>query len=108
MTRDKAAAAAARLWHHFQEGSKLDELPDDERPASRADAYQVQAELALLFGQPIVGWKIAATSAAGQKHINVDGPLAAPLLGNRVVKSGSVPAALSLAGNIMKVAEAEF
>ena len=51
------------------------------------------------------GWKIAATSAAGQKHIGVDAPLAGPLLANRVLADG---AAVSLDGNIMMVAEAEF
>lgn len=108
MTGEKVAAAAARLWKHFQERSKLDELPQDQRPASRAEGYQVQAEVARLSRQPIVGWKIAATSAAGQKHINVDGPLAAPLLANRTVQNGSTAPAFSMDGNIMKVAEAEF
>ena len=53
----------------------------------------------------MVGWKIAATSAAGQKHIGVDGPLAGPLLANRVLEDG---ATVPLDGNIMMVAEAEF
>jgi 2-keto-4-pentenoate hydratase len=53
----------------------------------------------------VVGWKIAATSAAGQKHIGVDGPLAGPLLANRVLPNG---ATIPLDGNIMNVAEAEF
>ena len=65
-------------------------------------------EKSWLSGQRIVGWKIAATSQAGQTHIGVDGPLAAPLLANRVVQdSPSVPV-FSMDGNIMKVAEAEF
>ncbi len=53
----------------------------------------------------MVGWKIAATSPAGQKHIGVDGPLAGPLLANRVLEDG---ATVPLDGNIMMVAEAEF
>ena len=53
----------------------------------------------------IVGWKIAATSSAGQQHIRVDGPLAGCLLSARAVEAG---ARVSLAGNNMKVAEAEF
>ena len=53
----------------------------------------------------VVGWKIAATSAAGEKHIGVDGPLAGPLLANRVLKDDSI---VPLDGNIMMVAEAEF
>ena len=53
----------------------------------------------------MVGWKIAATSDAGQKHIGVDGPLAGPLLANRVLENG---ATIPLDGNVMQVAEAEF
>ena len=41
----------------------------------------------------------------GQKHIGVDGPLAGPLLANRVLADG---ATVPLDGNIMMVAEAEF
>jgi 2-keto-4-pentenoate hydratase len=108
MTEAHITAAAARLWRHFQDRSKLDELPAEDRPASRADGYGVQAEVARMSGQPIVGWKIAATSQAGQKHIGVDGPLAAPLLANRVVQDSSAMPAFPMEGNIMKVAEAEF
>ena len=59
----------------------------------------------MFSGQPVVGWKIAATSAAGQTHIGVDAPLAGPLLANRVLANG---ATVPLDDNIMKVAEAEF
>jgi 2-keto-4-pentenoate hydratase len=106
--RDKISVAAARLWRHFQEGTKLDELPAAHRPNSRAEGYLVQAEVARMSEQPIVGWKIAATSLAGQKHIGVDGPLAAPLLANRVVQHSTSTPPFPMEGNIMKVAEAEF
>src|SRR4029453_12783000 len=53
----------------------------------------------------LYGWKIAATSAAGQAHIAVDGPLAGRLLRGRVVANGgTVPAG----PNRMAVAEIEF
>jgi 2-keto-4-pentenoate hydratase len=108
MTPDKISVAAARLWRHFQEATKLDELPAAHRPDSRAEGYQVQAEVARMSGQPVAGWKIAATSVAGQKHIGVDGPLAAPLLAGRVVQHTSSTPSFPMNGNIMKVAEAEF
>lgn len=44
-------------------------------------------------------------SLAGQRHINVDGPLAGPLLANRLVAGGS---SIDLRGNQMRLAEAEF
>ncbi|HEY5292836.1 MAG TPA: fumarylacetoacetate hydrolase family protein [Burkholderiales bacterium] len=105
MNHQNIHAAAAILWQHWQQSTRLDELPAHCRPGSRAEGYAIQAEVAKLSGQSIVGWKIAATSTAGQQHIRVDGPLAGCLLSARAVEAG---ARLSLAGNHMKVAEAEF
>jgi len=105
MNQQDIHAAAAMLWQHWRQSTRLDELPAQCRPASRAEGYAIQAELAKLSGQHTVGWKIAATSTAGQQHIRVDGPLAGCLLSARAVEAG---ARVSLAGNNMKVAEAEF
>lgn len=80
-------------------------LPAECRPADRASGYAIQAALAALSKQPVIGWKIAATSRAGQAHIGVDGPLAGSLLASRVLDDGTD---VSLAGNFMRVAEAEF
>lgn len=97
--------AAAILWQNWQQRTRIDALPADCRPEDRAAGYSAQREIVNCSGQKVVGWKIAATSAAGQKHIGVDGPLAGPLLANRVLPDG---ATVSLDGNIMLVAEAEF
>jgi 2-keto-4-pentenoate hydratase len=97
--------AAAILWRHWRERTHFDELPPECRPASRSDGYEIQAEVARLSGQGVAGWKIAATSTAGQKHINVDGPLAGRLLSGKQLPEGST---VSLDGNRMRVAEAEF
>ena len=105
MNQQDIRSAAAILWQHWQQSTRFDELPAHCRPGSRAEGYAIQAELAKLSGQSIVGWKIAATSTAGQQHIRVDGPLAGCLLSARAVEAG---ARVSLAGNNMKVAEAEF
>jgi 2-keto-4-pentenoate hydratase len=102
---DQAARAAAILYDNWQQNTRIDGLPTECRPADRAGGYAAQAAVARASGEPIVGWKIAATSAAGQKHIGVDGPLAGPLLRNRVLPDG---ASVPLGDNIMKVAEAEF
>jgi 2-keto-4-pentenoate hydratase len=80
-------------------------VPERCRPRDRAEGYAIQAELVRLSGQRVAGWKIAATSVAGQRHINVDGPLAGPLLANRLMRAGSV---IDLRGNRMRLAEAEF
>ena len=103
MTRE--ASAGSILWQNWQQRTRIDQLPPDCRPADRAAGYSAQKEIVRCSGQNVVGWKIAATSPAGQKHIGVDGPLAGPLLANRVLADG---ASVPLDGNIMMVAEAEF
>src|SRR5512140_3235428 len=105
MNRQDARAAAEMLLQHWRQSSRLDQLPVQYRPTTRAEGYAIQAELAQLSGQNIVGWKIAATSKAGQQHIRVDGPIAGPLLAARAREHG---ARIALGGNHMKVAEAEF
>jgi 2-keto-4-pentenoate hydratase len=105
MNQQDIHAAAAILWQHWQQSTRLDELPARCQPGSRAEGYAIQAEVAKLSGQSVVGWKIAATSAAGQQHIRVDGPMAGCLLSARELEGG---ARVFLADNHMKVAEAEF
>jgi len=105
MTERDIEFAATALWKNWQQSIRIRELPENGRPTNRADGYAIQARLAALSGQGIAGWKIAATSRAGQAHIRVDGPLAGRLLKDRVLKSGAM---ISLTGNLMRVAEAEF
>ena len=99
------SAAATLLWRQWTGATRIPELPPDVRPHHRADGYAIQSEIVTLFQQPIVGFKIAATSVAGQKHIGVDGPLVGSLMADRVLPTGS---AVSLGGTHMRVAEAEF
>ena len=105
MNQQDTQAAAATLWQHWRQSTRLAQLPAQCRPETRAEGYAVQAEVARLSGQNVFGWKIAATSKAGQQHIRVDGPIAGRLLSARVVDAG---AGVSLAGNNMNVVEAEF
>jgi len=97
--------AAALLWDAWTQGARIRSLPEDCRPRDRAEGYAIQGALVRLSGQRVAGWKIAATSVAGQRHINVDGPLAGPLLANRLVSPGST---IDLRRNRMRLAEAEF
>ncbi len=105
LANNAISAAAHLLWRQWTGATRIPELPPDIRPHTRADGYAIQSALITLFQQPIVGWKIAATSRAGQAHIGVDGPLVGSLMAHRVVRSG---ATVSLAGTHMRVAEAEF
>ena len=81
-------AASDFLTTLWCEGRHAEGMPDALRPATRAQAYAVQACVEKLSGRPLAGWKIAATSLAGQKHINVSGPMAGRLLAERIVPEG--------------------
>ncbi len=100
-----AQQAADLLWAHWSGGTRLDHIPDDMRPATRAEGYAIQARVETRSAAPLYGWKIAATSKAGQAHIAVDGPMAGRLLRERVFEDG---ATLPFGANHMRVAEAEF
>lgn len=98
-------ACCALLYRHWADGTQLEALPPGLVPVDRAEAYKVQALLEGYSNAPLYGWKIAATSVAGQRHIGVDGPLAGRILAERVIADdGDCP----LDGNLMKVAELEF
>jgi 2-keto-4-pentenoate hydratase len=75
------------------------------RPRDRADGYAIQGEIEKYSAGNLFGWKIAATSEAGQKHINVDGPMAGRILPETIIPDGGTA---SMAGNEMRVAEPEF
>lgn len=100
-----ARQAAGFLWNAFRSQGTLEALPADCRPATRADGYRVQQALLEVSGERGWGWKIAATSAAGQAHVGVDGPLGGRLYASHVDAPG---AAIPLDGNRMRVAEVEF
>lgn len=101
LDKDQIAAASQVLVQYWRDGSKLDALETRLRPQSRTDGYAVQAAL----GEQVFGWKIAATSEAGQKHINVAGPLAGRIMRDTVIADGGTA---SMKGNAMRVGEPEF
>ena len=100
-----AQKASDLIWRHWQDGTVMDGLPPDLKPASRAEGYAIQAYLERRSPEPIAGWKIAATSTAGQQHIGVDGPIAGRLLAEFLREDG---AGISIASNRMRMAEPEF
>jgi len=105
MNSEQRRAACAFLYQHWKDGTRCDGLPPDLCAADRAEAYRVQACIETYSATPPVGWKIAATSKAGQAHIGVDGPMAGRLLAERRIPDGC---SLVLGSNLMKVAEMEF
>src|SRR3954447_17517810 len=103
LDKDQTAAAAKTLHDHWQAGSKIGDLDPSQRPRDRTEGYAIQAAMQS-YGSSF-GWKIAATSEAGQKHINVAGPQARRIFSERVIADGG---AASMAGNKMAVGEPEF
>ncbi len=91
------------LWRTAASDDLVDSLPNP--PETRADGYAIQAEYESRSALPRYGWKIAATSAAGQQHINVDGPIAGRLLAEKIFAPG---AEIALTNNRMLVCEPEF
>jgi 2-keto-4-pentenoate hydratase len=105
MQPGKAAQAAEILWSAWRDGRRLAALPEACRPRSVDEGYAVQDAMAVNHGGGIIGWKIAATSVAGQRHIGVTEPLAGRLFARFRHGDG---ARLPAGGLHMRVAEAEF
>jgi 2-keto-4-pentenoate hydratase len=105
LDRQQRMDAAKTLYDHWQAGSKTGELDVSMRPRDRADGYAIAAAMERQFASKPLGWKIAATSEAGQRHINVTGPLAGRIFAERVIPDGGTA---PMAGNAMRVGEPEF
>jgi 2-keto-4-pentenoate hydratase len=101
----KSMKAAECLITPWRLHTRIPGIAPDDRPSTRSEGYRVQTALAELTGDREFGWKIAATSIAGQKHIGVNGPMAGRLLDSRLKANG---ASVRIGSNVMKVAEAEF
>jgi 2-keto-4-pentenoate hydratase len=100
--RFDAAATAERLWAAWRSGERLAGLVDG--PRDHAEGMAAQDALRALVGETY-GWKIAATSAAGQAHVDVPGPLPGPLFTRFRYAPGDRLPSHDLH---MRVAEAEF
>ena len=105
LDKNQIAAASKTLHEHWRAGTKFGGLDPSLRPSDRNEAYAIQAAIEKYSSESLFGWKIAATSEAGQKHINVDGPMAGRILAETVIPDGGTA---SMAGNEMRVAEPEF
>jgi 2-keto-4-pentenoate hydratase len=105
MDNHQIAAASRTLNDHWRAGTKFGGLDILQRPRDRTEGYAIQAAIERTSTKPLFGWKIAATSEAGQKHINVEGPMAGRILAETVIADGGTAA---MAGNEMRVGEPEF
>ena len=105
LEKNQIVSASQTLHDHWRAGTKFAALDDWMRPTNRTEGYAIQAAIEKYSTTHLFGWKIAATSEAGQKHINVAGPMAGRILAETVIPDGGTA---SMAGNEMRVAEPEF
>src|SRR3982751_933460 len=105
LDKNAITAASKTLHDHWRAGTKFSSLDESMRPRDRVEAYAIQAGIEKYSSKGLFGWKIPATSEAGKKHINVDGPMAGRILAETVIADGGTA---SMAGNDMRVAEPEF
>ncbi len=97
--------AAEVIRHSWSTEGVIDYVKGDLWPDTPEQGYQIQSLIAGLRGEPVVGWKIAATAIAGRDHINVDRPMAGRLFPSICHQDGAV---IPFGRNRMAVAEAEF
>ena len=97
--------AAELIWNSWENGKKIESLPDEIIPYSRKEAYKIQKQIEVFSRHTIFGWKIAATSKDGQNHIGVSGPLAGRIFKEKVTNPNN---SIALGHNKMGVAEPEF
>ncbi|MEZ5824501.1 MAG: hydratase [Geminicoccaceae bacterium] len=105
MTAAADIRACDILFDCWMNGRHIEALPEELRPRDRRQGHAIQAQLEKRDPGGLAGWKIAATSAAGQAHIGVSGPIAGRIFRSRLVPDGGT---VALAGNLMRVAEVEF
>ena len=101
-TTDEAAQLLLAAW---KGATRINGLPSRCRPADLDQGYAIQDALLLATGEALGGHKIAATSLAGQQHIGITHPITGGLLSSQIRSPG---AQVSLSGNQMCAAEAEF
>jgi 2-keto-4-pentenoate hydratase len=96
--------AAQALWDAWTSDSPLSALEPDQRPRDLDEGYAIQRALDELAGPP-AGWKIAATSKAGQQHLGAPGPMVGRLYEAQRRRPGS---ALAVTSMQMRSCEPEF
>ncbi len=97
--------AAEILWKSWQAGTCMEVLPEACRPADIEAGYRTQQALVEVSGQKPVGYKIAASSQAGQSHLKITHPVYGRLLASQCLKTGENAKWID---HPMSVAELEF
>lgn len=97
--------AAKILWTSWKSDACVETLPESCQPADIDAGYRVQQALVEVSGQKPVGYKIAASSQAGQAHLKITHPVYGRLLASQCLASGKNAKWID---HPMSVAELEF
>ncbi len=93
MNRQTVEDAAERIFESRRRGQTLDILPLSSRPATIADAYDVQEALHRKQVQDghsrLAGWKVGCTNKVLQDLLNIPYPAAGGILAENVHRSGA-------------------
>jgi len=100
---DDLQQAAQLLIRACQDGQRMTMLPPAVQPVDLEQGYQIQDIVAAR--EDVAGWKVAATSLAGQNHIGIAHPIAGRLGASCVLGTAGTA---DMTGNLMQAAEAEF
>ena len=77
MITDDLQQAAQLLIQSCLDGQRMEMLPPAVQPTNLEQGYQIQDIVAAR--DAVAGWKVAATSLAGQNHIGIAHPIAGQL-----------------------------
>ncbi|USG61063.1 fumarylacetoacetate hydrolase family protein [Sneathiella marina] len=94
----------AQLARAKTRGEHID-LDVSALPLSIDDSYDLQAEYMAQVAWPVRGWKVGATSKAGQEALQIEEPIAGPIFEPCMYASGET---VKTPKNAMRVLEPEF
>jgi len=89
MDRSCISRAAQILYDARVQRMRLEKLPDDCAPRTKADGYEIQNALVCMMGDQIIGWKIGCITAESQQRSHTDEPFSGPILRKDVLRNRS-------------------
>ena len=101
----KATRAAKLLSIAWSDHRQISGLPNDLKPETRAEAYEIQDELARLLGYDVAGWKVGMSSPASSRITGFDEPIPGRLFSQTLAQS---PAAFAAKAFVSPMVETEF
>ena len=94
------------IWDAINNERKINLIPKNNLPLSRDFAYKIQSNYINHTKYKHIGYKIAATSSNGQKHIKVSAPISGHLFEHNLFKTNT--SIRYKKNSIMRVAEPEI